>query len=103
MSQTTNSRPPWYVYIVQCKDFTLYTGITTNLSRRLQEHNSPKQGARYTRPRQPVELVYREAVQSRSAAASREYQIKQLTPEKKKQLIANSFPEESSANTPATP
>ncbi|OEU55785.1 MAG: hypothetical protein BA862_00320 [Desulfobulbaceae bacterium S3730MH12] len=103
MSQTTNSRPHWYVYIVQCKDFTLYTGITTNLSRRLQEHNSPKQGARYTRPRQPVELVYREAVQSRSAAASREYQIKQLTLEKKKQLIANSFPEEPPANTPATP
>jgi len=92
MSQTTSTRPPWYVYIVQCRDFTLYTGITTNLSRRLKEHNSPKQGARYTRPRQPVELVYHEAVQSRSAAASREYQIKQLTPAKKKQLIANSFP-----------
>ena len=103
MSQATNSQSPWYVYIVQCKDFTLYTGITTNLSRRLQEHNSPNRGARYTRPRQPVELVYREAVQSRSAAASREYQIKQLTPAKKKQLIANSLPEKYTDNVPATP
>ncbi|MCK5515694.1 MAG: GIY-YIG nuclease family protein [Desulfobulbaceae bacterium] len=88
MIQTTNSPPPWYVYIVQCRDNTYYTGITTNLSRRLQEHNSPKQGARYTRPRQPVKLVYHEPAHSRSGAASREYQIRKLTPTKKKALIS---------------
>ena len=88
MIRTTNSRPLWYVYIIQCRDTTYYTGITTNLDRRLREHNSANQGARYTRPRQPVKLVYHETVRSRSEAASREYQIKKLTLTKKKTLIA---------------
>jgi len=88
MIDTTNSQPPWYVYIVQCKDNTYYTGITTNLDRRLREHNSLDKGARYTRPRQPVKLVYTEPAQSRSEAASREYQIKKLPLTKKKDLIA---------------
>lgn len=88
MTDTINSQPPWYVYIVQCKDDTYYTGITTNHDRRLREHNSLDKGARYTRPRQPVKLVYLEPAQSRSEAASREYQIKKLTVIKKKDLIA---------------
>ena len=89
MTDAINSQPPWYVYIVQCRDDTYYTGITTNLDRRLQEHNSLDQGARYTRPRQPVKLVYQEPAQSRSEAASREYQIKKLTLVRKKALIGD--------------
>lgn len=77
----------WHVYIVCCKDNSYYTGITTDLSRRINEHNSPKKGARYTRSRRPVELAYFEKAASRAVAARREYQIKKLTPAGKKQLI----------------
>ncbi len=50
--------PAWHVYIVCCKDNSYYTGITTDLQRRMEEHNSAKKGAKYTRTRRPVELVY---------------------------------------------
>ena len=76
----------WFVYIVRCLDRTLYTGITTNLDRRLAEHNAGR-GAKYPRPRRPVVLVYSEPAISRSAAASREYQIKRLSPTGKMNLI----------------
>jgi putative endonuclease len=81
--------PPstWYVYIVRCSDSSYYTGITTDLSRRLSEHNSVHGGARYTRPRRPVTLVYHETANSRSAASRREYQIKQLTVHGKNSLV----------------
>ena len=82
-----SSEKDWYVYIVQCKDGSLYTGITTDLSRRVDDHNSARLGARYTRARRPVHLVYQEKTVSRSAAAKREYQIKQLTVTGKKELI----------------
>ncbi|MCX5871172.1 MAG: GIY-YIG nuclease family protein [Deltaproteobacteria bacterium] len=78
----------WYVYIVRCSDNTLYTGITTDLSRRLLEHNSGPKGARYTRSRRPVALVYCEQVASRSAATSRESHIKKLKISQKGQLVA---------------
>ncbi|KJR97900.1 MAG: endonuclease [Desulfobulbaceae bacterium BRH_c16a] len=78
---------PWYVYIVRCLDSTYYTGITTDLARRMAEHNSARLGARYTRPRRPVVLVYSEPADSRGAAARREYQIKKMTPAGKKCLI----------------
>jgi len=77
----------WQVYIVSCRDGTLYTGITTDLPRRLAEHNSGKGGARYTRSRQPVKLVFSEPADSRSAAAQREWQIKQMTVAQKLGLI----------------
>ncbi len=77
----------WQVYIVSCRDDTLYTGITTDLIRRLAEHNSGKNGARYTRSRRPVTLVFSEPAASRSAAAQREWQIKQLTTAQKMALI----------------
>ena len=80
------SDQPWHVYIVRCRDRTYYTGITTDLDRRLAEHNAGL-GAKYTRPRRPVVLVYSEPAISRSAAASREYQIKRLTPTGKLDLI----------------
>jgi putative endonuclease len=78
----------WYVYIVRCNDNTLYTGITKDLNRRLLEHNSGPKGARYTRARRPVALVYCEQAASRSVATSRESHIKKLKISEKGQLVA---------------
>lgn len=92
--QTLQDEPSvtWYVYIVSCKDNSLYTGITTDLLRRIEEHNSRKNGARYTRSRRPVEMVYFEKAASRAIATRREIQIKKLTPVGKKQLIKTCRP-----------
>lgn len=76
----------WHVYMVRCSDGTLYTGITRDLEKRIAAHNSGKDGARYTRSRRPVTLVYAMEAESRSAAARLEYRIKKLPPEKKKVL-----------------
>jgi len=78
----------WRVYIVRCADDSLYTGITTDLERRLYEHNNAKIGAKYTRPRRPVTLVYHERAESRSQASKREREIKNLTQSQKLLLIA---------------
>jgi len=75
------------VYILQCADDTLYTGIATDLNRRLTEHNSSEKGAKYTRSRRPVRLVYSETFPDRSSASRREYEIKKLSRAKKLQLI----------------
>lgn len=77
----------WYVYMVRCSDNTYYTGITTDLTRRVNEHNSHRKGARYTRARRPVKLAYSEEVTSRSTAAKREYRIRKLPVAAKMQLI----------------
>ncbi len=70
---------PWFVYILRCGDDTLYTGITTDVGRRIEEHNAGKTpGARYTRSRRPVALAYTEKVGSRALAARREAEIKRL-------------------------
>lgn len=76
----------WYVYILRCADGTLYTGSTDDVARRAQVHNSGK-GAKYTRGRRPVEVVYSEECESYSAALKREYAIKQLTRSQKLELI----------------
>lgn len=78
----------WLVYILQCCDGTLYTGITDNLPHRLEMHRSGK-GAKYTRGRSPLTLVYREDAPSYSDALKREYQVKQLTRTEKLKLIEN--------------
>ncbi len=79
----------YYVYIVKCADDTLYTGIATQLDRRIEEHNSSDKGAKYTRVRRPVELVYSEEYPDRSTASKREYEIKKkMTRENKLDLIA---------------
>ena len=78
----------YFVYILKCSDETLYTGITTDISRRLKEHNGSTKGARYTKVRRPVELMYSEELEDRSSASKREYQIKQMTKKKKLELIA---------------
>lgn len=77
----------YFVYIVQCADDTFYTGYTSNLTKRLEQHNSTKQGARYTRMRRPVKLVYYEKFQTQIKAMKREREIKGLSREKKLQLI----------------
>jgi len=78
----------WYVYIVRCNDGTLYTGIAKDLKRRMTEHNSDNGGAKYTRYRRPVELVYSERTESRSDALKRENQVKRMPRTKKNELIA---------------
>ena len=75
----------WKLYILRCGDGTLYTGITTDVERRLEEHRSGK-GAKYTRGRAPLELVYREECDDKSAALKREIEIKKLTREEKLKL-----------------
>lgn len=90
-------KPRWQVYIVRCADGSLYTGVAVDVSRRVAEHNGTRsngaravrdKGARYTRARRPVKLVYHEAAANRSAACRREYRIKQLTRREKLALIA---------------
>lgn len=76
----------WYVYILRCSDGTLYTGSTDDVGRRVAVHNSGK-GAKYTRGRTPVEVVYTEKCESYSAALKREYAIKQLSRQEKWNLI----------------
>lgn len=78
----------WYVYILRCADDSLYTGITTDLERRVVEHNRGRAGAKYTRSRRPVEIAYFEAAHDRSQALKREYQIKSLSLKGKLSLIA---------------
>ena len=75
-----------YTYIVECKDKTLYTGWTNDLQKRIKTHNDGK-GAKYTKSRLPVRLVYYEVYKTKQEAMRREYEIKQLTREQKKKLI----------------
>lgn len=76
----------WLVYIVECSDKTLYTGITNNLTKRLESHNLGI-GAKYTKSRNPVSLVYKETLGGRGQALKREIAIKKLSREEKKKLI----------------
>jgi len=76
----------WQVYILECADGTLYTGITNDLDARIATHNTGK-GARYTRSRLPVQLVYSEPAADRSAASSREAQLKSLSRSEKLTLL----------------
>ena len=75
-----------YTYIVECSDGTLYTGWTNNLEKRLEAHNAGK-GAKYTKTRRPVKLVYQEQFETKEEAMSREYHIKQLSRKEKMKLI----------------
>ena len=76
----------WVLYVLQCKDGSFYTGITDDLDHRLAQHRAGK-GAKYTRGRSPLTLVYREQCQSHSDALKREYAIKQLKRSEKQKLI----------------
>lgn len=79
--------PAWFVYLVRCQDGTFYCGIAKDLARRLAEHNSADKGAKYTRGRRPVQMVYTEEVTSRAKATQREGQIKKLSRVQKMALI----------------
>ena len=79
-----------YTYIVECKDGTLYTGWTNHLEKRIADHNDGK-GAKYTRARKPVTLVYYETFEEKKEAMKREYEIKHLSRQEKKKLIED-FP-----------
>lgn len=77
----------YFVYILECADKTLYTGITTDLKRRIAEHNDGKLGAKYTSARRPVKLVYSKKFKNRSLASKAEAQIKKLKKTEKLKLI----------------
>lgn len=79
----------WYVYLLQCSDNTLYTGVTCDLQRRLHEHNHTSRGARYTRSRRPVTLVYHEQVSDRSSAQQREASIRRMDAAAKRRLYTS--------------
>ena len=76
----------WYVYILRCGDGTLYTGTTDDVDRRLAVHRAGK-GAKYTRGRGPLELVYTEELSDKSTALKREYAVKRLRREEKEKLV----------------
>lgn len=77
----------WYIYIIRCADNSLYTGVTTDVDRRVVEHNTSKKGAKYTRTRRPVTLVYTKEMQDHSKACIKEAQIKKLNKKQKEELI----------------
>jgi len=81
----------YFVYILECSDQSLYTGITTDLAKRLDQHNTSPKGAKYTKARRPVKLLYSEPSENRSTASKREYAIKKLTRLQKIQLIQTSL------------
>lgn len=78
----------WFVYMLRCSDDSLYTGITTDINRRVIEHNSASQGAKYTRNRRPVNVVFQETYPDRSQASQREFEIKKLSRKEKEQLLS---------------
>ena len=78
----------WYVYIVECADGSLYTGITTDVNKRIKTHNEGK-GAKYTKTRLPVVLRASFEAEKRSLASKEEYRIKRLTRQQKLELISN--------------
>ncbi|KKR79403.1 MAG: hypothetical protein UU24_C0009G0002 [Candidatus Nomurabacteria bacterium GW2011_GWA2_40_9] len=77
----------YYLYILECADKTLYTGITVDLERRVKEHNTSKLGAKYTHARRPVKLVYSKKFRNRSTASKAEAQIKQMSRTAKLKII----------------
>ena len=82
----SDSEREWQLYILRCADGSLYTGITCDLARRIEQHNDGR-GAKYTRGRGPVTLAYAETCADRCHASKREYAVKQLSAEQKRQLI----------------
>ena len=77
----------WYVYILECNDATLYTGVTTDITRRLVEHNTSTKGAKYTRSRRPVKIVYSCSLPTRSEAQKQEYLLRKKSKEEKTRII----------------
>jgi putative endonuclease len=80
----------WYVYILECSDLTLYTGISNDVEKRIETHNN-KKGAKYTKTRTPVKLMYQCEFETKSLATKEEWRIKQLTRKQKKDLISTKY------------
>lgn len=78
----------WWVYLLRCNDNSLYAGVTTDIHRRIDEHNNSKLGAKYTRARRPVSLAYLEEASNKSTACQKEYQIRHLAKLKKELLVS---------------
>ena len=81
----------YYLYILECADKTLYTGITVDLDKRIKAHNGSRLGAKYTRARRPVKLVYAKKFKSRSQASREEYRIKKLSRAEKMNLLSGLY------------
>lgn len=77
----------YYLYMLKCADSTIYTGITTDIRRRLEEHNFSRLGAKYTRARRPVELIYARRFRTRATAGREEYRVKALSRLEKQEMI----------------
>ena len=84
----TSAGEQWSVYLLRCRDGTFYTGIATDVARRVGEHQSGRRGAKYLRGRSPFELVYQHAVGDRSTATRVEYHLKKLRRAEKQDLAA---------------
>lgn len=82
----------YYLYILRCADKTLYTGVCVDLAKRLREHNSSVLGAKYTRGRRPVKLVFSKKFRNRSTASAGEYRIKKLSRAQKLKMIKTGLP-----------
>jgi putative endonuclease len=78
----------YHVYILRCSDDTLYTGISSDIGKRLREHNGSPKGAKYTRSRRPVQLIYSERCETKGEALRRESAIKKLSRKQKEKLVA---------------
>lgn len=89
MDDTRSIANDWLVYIIRCSDSSLYTGVTTDMERRFDEHLSHPRGAKYFNGRKPVEVVYSEKGHTRSSAGRREATIKKLSRDEKLRLIAS--------------
>ena len=81
----------WYLYLIRCRDNTLYTGITTNVEKRFESHQNNK-GAKYLRGRGPIDLVFSRQVGDRGLAARLEYRVKQLNRQQKEALVSGVLP-----------
>jgi len=81
---------PWYLYVVQCNDLSLYTGVATDTDRRIREHNESPRGAKYTRARRPVTLVYKRRYPNKGEAMRAEHEFKKLMRTTKLEIIENS-------------
>lgn len=85
----TTRKSAWFVYLLRCNDNSLYAGVTTDIKRRVTEHNASALGAKYTRARRPVTLAYLEEADSRSDAGKKEYKLRKLTKQKKEQKVTS--------------
>lgn len=88
---------PWFVYLLSCRDSSLYCGMTKDLDRRLDQHNRGRAGAKYTRTRRPVTLVYVRQFPDRTSAARFEYHLKRLDRADKLKLIGKGVPTEATS------